>query len=80
MACQRCHNSPVLQKLGRCRRCFLQLVVLALIGWVGWWLLYFDSPSAVESVALLFFCIAFSALLSLHVLMWLWYRIQSSTS
>jgi len=32
-----------------------------------WWYLYSDAPREVNSIALLFFCLAFSGLLLLHL-------------
>ncbi|NRD74794.1 DUF3624 domain-containing protein [Shewanella sp. VB17] len=68
MACKRCNSSMFKQKIGRCKTCMWQLTVLSLISWSIWWFLYRDSPQAVNSIALLFFCCTFSGLLCLHLL------------
>jgi hypothetical protein len=44
-----------------------QLTLLSLIGWPLWWYLYSDTPREVNSIALLFFCSAFTGLLLLHL-------------
>ncbi|MGL6121950.1 MAG: DUF3624 family protein, partial [Shewanella sp.] len=46
------------------------LTGLSAVGWPLWWFLYWDSPSQVNSIALLFFCLAFTGLLLLHLLVW----------
>ena len=67
MACDDCNTSIFRQKIGRCKRCMWQLTLLSLIGWPLWWYLYSDAPREVNSIALLFFCSAFSGLLLLHL-------------
>ncbi|WP_372870335.1 DUF3624 domain-containing protein [Shewanella sp.] len=72
MACDNCSSSIFMQKIGRCGRCITMLSILCLIGWPGWYWLFVDKPYEVESIALLFFCVAWTALLALHLSVWLW--------
>lgn len=68
MTCKACDSSIFKQKIGRCKTCMWQLTALSLIGWPLWWWLYADSPKQINSIALLFFCIAFTGLLTLHLI------------
>lgn len=70
MACQKCSDSVFKQKIGRCKRCMVQLTVLSLLAWPIWWHCFADQPKTVESIALLFFAIGFTGLLCLHLLVW----------
>lgn len=74
MACNQCASSVFRQKIGRCRRCMLMLAALCLLGWPSWYWLFADTPASVGSIALLFFCLAWSLLLALHLLVWGWRR------
>jgi len=76
MACDDCKTSIFRQKIGRCKRCMWQLALLSLIGWPLWWFLYGATPREVNSIALLFFCAAFSSLLLLHLVVLAVRRIQ----
>ncbi|WP_434937895.1 DUF3624 domain-containing protein [Shewanella sp. HL-SH8] len=76
MACNQCDESIFIQKLGRCFRCMAQLTSLSVIGWPLWWWFYAEQPTKVESIGLLFFCSAFSALLLLHLLFLAYYEIK----
>lgn len=76
MSCHQCDESIFMQKLGRCFRCMVQLTVLSAIGWPLWWWFYAEQPTKVESIALLFFCVAFSLLLLLHLLFLAYYQCQ----
>ncbi|MCL1090983.1 DUF3624 domain-containing protein [Shewanella profunda] len=68
MDCGECKTSIFRQKIGRCKRCMWQLTCLSAFGWPLWWYFYWDTPLDVNSIALLFFCCAFSGLLMLHLL------------
>ncbi len=68
MTCKNCNSTIFRQKIGRCKTCMWQLTVLSLISWPLWWLLYADSPKQINSIALLFFCTAFTSLLALHLI------------
>ncbi|MPY21276.1 DUF3624 domain-containing protein [Shewanella psychropiezotolerans] len=68
MTCNSCESSIFRQKLGRCKACMWQLAILSVIAWPLWWFLYSERVSHVESIALLFFCISFTGLLLLHLL------------
>ncbi|MCL1100105.1 DUF3624 domain-containing protein [Shewanella saliphila] len=70
MACEQCFESIFRQKIGRCKRCMVQLTVLSLLAWPIWWHYFADQPKTVESIALLFFAISFTGLLCLHLLVW----------
>jgi hypothetical protein len=73
MGCTDCRESRFRQKLGRCISCIRQLTLLSVIGWSLWFASYLDTPRSVESIALLFFCFAFSGLLLVHLwLRYLW--------
>lgn len=45
-----------------------QLCILSLISWPTWWYLYRGDTKSVESIALLFFCISFTGLLAVHLI------------
>jgi hypothetical protein len=77
MSCHQCEESIFIQKLGRCYRCMAQLSLLSVFCWPLWWWFYAEQPKTVESIALLFFCVAFSGLLLLHLVFWLFYRIRN---
>ncbi|WP_394388203.1 DUF3624 domain-containing protein [Shewanella woodyi] len=68
MTCKNCNSSLFQQKIGRCISCMWQLTLLSLISWPLWWYFYADTPKQINSIALLFFCTAFTGLLSLHLL------------
>ncbi|WP_153914344.1 DUF3624 domain-containing protein [Shewanella sp. TC10] len=68
MSCDDCQDSIFKQKIGRCKTCMWQLTVLSLLGWPLWWYLFSDDISSVESIAMMFFCGAFTGLLSIHLL------------
>jgi hypothetical protein len=56
----------------------LQLTILSLLTWPIWWYYFAATPKVVESIALLFFAISFSGLLILHLLVWLYRRINAN--
>lgn len=62
--------------MGRCKRCMWLLTALSAIGWPLWWWLYYDAPREVNSIALLFFCTAFTGLLALHLIVLAYRRIR----
>ncbi|MGL6011751.1 MAG: DUF3624 domain-containing protein [Shewanella oncorhynchi] len=75
MSCGDCKTSIFRQKIGRCKRCMWQLTALSAIGWPLWWL-YRDAPRDVNSIALLFFCAAFTGLLALHLIVLAYRRLR----
>ncbi|MCS6135364.1 DUF3624 domain-containing protein [Shewanella baltica] len=75
MSCGDCKTSIFRQKIGRCKRCMWQLTALSAIGWPLWWL-YYDAPRDVNSIALLFFCTAFTGLLALHLIVLAYRRLR----
>lgn len=68
MACDDCQESIFKQKIGRCKACMWQLTGLSLVGWPLWWWLYAEDMTSVESIAMVFFCCAFSGLLCVHLI------------
>ncbi|MCS6178208.1 DUF3624 domain-containing protein [Shewanella baltica] len=76
MSCSDCNTSIFRQKIGRCKRCMWQLTALSAIGWPLWWWLYYDAPREVNSIALLFFCTAFTGLLALHLIVLAYRRLR----
>ncbi|MCS6192306.1 DUF3624 domain-containing protein [Shewanella baltica] len=76
MSCSDCNTSIFRQKIGRCKRCMWQLTALSAIGWPLWWWLYYDAPRDVNSIALLFFCTAFTGLLALHLIVLAYHRLR----
>ncbi|MCL1097369.1 DUF3624 domain-containing protein [Shewanella gelidii] len=68
MACDACFSTVFKQKIGRCKRCMVQLTLLSAVSWPLWYWLYFEDIRSVESIALLFFAFAFSGLLLLHLM------------
>ncbi|MCS6209615.1 DUF3624 domain-containing protein [Shewanella baltica] len=76
MSCSDCNTSIFRQKIGRCKRCMWQLTALSAIGWPLWWWLYYNAPREVNSIALLFFCSAFTGLLALHLIVLAYRRLR----
>ncbi|MCS6114744.1 DUF3624 domain-containing protein [Shewanella baltica] len=76
MSCGDCKTEIFRQKIGRCKRCMWQLTALSAIGWPLWWWLYYDAPWEVNSIALLFFCTAFTGLLALHLIVLAYRRLR----
>jgi hypothetical protein len=78
MACGECQESIFWAKLGRCKTCMWQLVVLVPSSWSLWAYLYLSTPKQVESIALLFFCFATTGLLIAHGLTSLYLKLRAS--
>ncbi|MBW8191046.1 DUF3624 domain-containing protein [Neiella marina] len=76
MPCDECISTVFKRKLGRCKRCMWQLLILSLVCWPLWFVYYSDTPKVVESVALLLFSCVFTLLLLLHLLMWAILRVR----
>ncbi|MGF1680975.1 DUF3624 domain-containing protein [Photobacterium minamisatsumaniensis] len=66
MSCHTCTSSRIKQKLGRCRRCVIQLLLFVPASWGAWWYFYRTTPTTVESLTLLCAAGIFSLLLCLH--------------
>ena len=67
MGCRSCNKTnAVRQKLGRCRRCMLQLALLSITSWGAWLHFCLPNPKTVNSITLLFAATAFSSLLLAH--------------
>ncbi|MBD1390061.1 DUF3624 domain-containing protein [Neiella sp. HB171785] len=75
MACDDCLSTAFKRKLGRCKTCAWQLIILSGLCWPLWYWLYASTPKAVESIALLFFCCSFTGLLLLHGVVWIYRRL-----
>ncbi len=70
MSCRSCQD-PTLSlsaKLGRCKRCILQLTVINVVLWPIWLVGFSDTPTSVESISLLFAAGASAGLLTLHLI------------
>ncbi len=67
MACKECKKTLLKQKLGRCKSCMWQLLILSTAGWLLWLYFYLEQPFRVESIALLFFSGATTCLLITHL-------------
>ncbi|KXF82778.1 DUF3624 domain-containing protein [Enterovibrio coralii] len=70
MSCRFCKDASLTlrAKLGRCKRCMVQLAVMNVILWPIWLLGFSDTPTSVESITLLFAAGASAVLLSLHLI------------
>lgn len=67
MGCHSCTTTNIFRKkLGRCRRCMIQLTLLSMASWGAWLYYYRPAPKSVESITLLFAATAFSSLLLAH--------------
>ncbi|WP_417760498.1 DUF3624 domain-containing protein [Shewanella sp.] len=75
MACDACFSEVFKRKIGRCKTCMWQLTVLSLVGWPCWFYFFYDTPKSVNSIALLFFCCAFSGLLAVHLVVLSWRKL-----
>ncbi|RJG42374.1 DUF3624 family protein [Motilimonas pumila] len=71
MSCQQC-GEWFLKKIGRCRSCMWQSVIIAFIGWFSW--LWLDCQLTVEGITALFFAAAGSMLWLLHITFWCYWR------
>jgi hypothetical protein len=80
MACGDCQQSIFWEKLGRCKLCMWQLTVLSVLGWSAWGYFYRETPTQVESIALLFFCVAASGLLLVHLIKYCYLALISKQS
>ncbi|WP_117235975.1 DUF3624 domain-containing protein [Vibrio maerlii] len=79
MSCPYCQSNWFWKKIGRCKRCMIQLFVLSVLGWGSWWLLFADNPKSVEAVALLLLSVACNSLLALHLIKMVWLRMIKGT-
>ncbi|MCH1924343.1 DUF3624 domain-containing protein [Shewanella sp. C32] len=75
MACDACVSDVFKQKIGRCKTCMWQLTVLSVVCWPSWFYFFYDQPTSVNSIALLFFSGAFTGLLTLHLLVLSWRKL-----
>ncbi|MDD1782112.1 DUF3624 domain-containing protein [Enterovibrio sp. ZSDZ35] len=71
MSCRFCKDASLSlrAKLGRCKRCMVQLAVMNVILWPLWFVGFSDTPKSIESISLLFAAGASALLLSLHLVL-----------
>ncbi|WP_081796394.1 DUF3624 domain-containing protein [Enterovibrio calviensis] len=71
MSCRFCQDASLSlrAKLGRCKRCMIQLAVMNLVLWPIWLIWFSDTPKSIESITLLFAAGASAILLSLHLIL-----------
>lgn len=71
MSCRFCKDASlsIRAKLGRCKRCMIQLAVMNLVLWPIWFIGFSDTPKSIESITLLFGAGASAILLSLHLIL-----------
>lgn len=80
MSCKTCHSDIFKQKLGRCSRCMKQLTFLSIGGWLTWLEFFQSTPYQIEAIATFMISSAFTGLLSLHLLMMIYYRLTSKNT
>ncbi|MBV7298788.1 DUF3624 domain-containing protein [Enterovibrio paralichthyis] len=71
MSCRFCKDAShsIRAKLGRCKRCMIQLAIMNLILWPCWFFGFSDTPTSVESISLLFAAGASAILLAAHLIL-----------
>ncbi|WP_281545073.1 DUF3624 domain-containing protein [Grimontia sp. SpTr1] len=71
MSCRFCKDASltIRAKLGRCKRCMIQLAVMNLVLWPIWFIGFSDTPTSIESITLLFGAGASAILLTLHLIL-----------
>ncbi|MGL5335705.1 MAG: DUF3624 family protein [Enterovibrio sp.] len=76
MSCEPCDlvTNSIKEKLGRCKRCVWQLVILQLILWLMWFAKFYDTPRSIEAIIIYFALAASAILLLLHLLAFIWRR------
>ncbi|MFM2480969.1 DUF3624 family protein [Celerinatantimonas sp. YJH-8] len=74
MSCRACSSDWFLAKLGRCRQCILLNTLLLVIGLIALWLA--DNQTPVYRWMALFVTVAAALLLSAHLIMALYYRLN----
>lgn len=81
MSCRFCKDASltIRAKLGRCKRCMIQLAVMNLVLWPIWFIGFRDTPTSIESIALLFGAGASALLLTLHLILAPFHRDKSKT-
>jgi len=66
MGCQTCSANWFWKKIGRCRRCMIQLTILCLLFWPLWFYWGKTDPKSIQSITLVFFGILCHGLLLMH--------------
>ncbi|MGF1763592.1 DUF3624 domain-containing protein [Aliivibrio kagoshimensis] len=80
MSCRICSGKfQFKEKLGRCKRCMIQLACLSLLGWGTWITFFYHTPFTVEAITAFSASAIFSALLALHLViaLYLWSKKNS---
>ncbi|MBU2896952.1 DUF3624 domain-containing protein [Vibrio hepatarius] len=70
MTCKYCDGNWFWKKIGRCKRCIIQLTCLSVISWIIWWYAGKSNPKSIESISLIVAGASVHGLLFLH----LWIR------
>ena len=68
MSCQACRSSVFFHKLGRCRRCMIQLTIASPLCWLIGLFGYSDRPHSLEAITFLVVASAMSLLLLAHLI------------
>ncbi|MGF1685323.1 DUF3624 domain-containing protein [Photobacterium japonica] len=68
MGCRACSSSIFMQKLGRCRRCMIQLAIASPLCWLIWELFYANRAHTVEAITLFVAACGTTLLLLAHLL------------
>ncbi|MGF1724560.1 DUF3624 domain-containing protein [Photobacterium nomapromontoriensis] len=66
MSCRACTTSVFWQKLGRCRRCTIQLAIASPIAWLVWAIFYRSQPATIEAITVFIAASSCSLLLLAH--------------
>jgi len=77
MSCKICSSEVFKQKLGRCKQCMLINFVILVFSLTAYVLIDLKKLQAVQEVALLMFIIATATLMSVHIIMWCFYRFKN---
>ncbi|WP_394212492.1 DUF3624 domain-containing protein [Enterovibrio calviensis] len=81
MSCRFCQDASlsIRAKLGRCKRCMIQLAVMNSLLWPIWFVWFSNTPKSIESITLLFAGGASAILLALHLILMPFRRGDSDT-
>lgn len=66
MSCRACTTSVFWQKLGRCRRCAIQLSIASPTSWLVWGMFYRSQPTSIEAITVFIAASSCSLLLLGH--------------
>lgn len=73
MSCDACLGEAIRAKLGRCRACAFQTLLIGVAGALGWW--WCGADSSVEALSAALFAIAGLGLFGLHLLVFVWRKL-----